>query len=407
MKKICAIVLTVLQIFSISVCANAAQLTDIQKDDLYKLEIMTGDENGSLRLGDKITRAESAKMICVAGNFKLPLNDESESLFNDVSAKHWAYRYIYASKKHGIADGDDNGNFNPESNITNEEIVKMVVCLLGYREMAEQMGGFPAGYTATASRIGITKDMNLKPKTPATRNDVAVMISNALDMPVMVKKNDDYNENGDVVYIILDGKNGIPFSSVRGTRGLTFDTSMNNIDRLAQSFASQYPYKDGDEGRAIELYPNITYLTGIEKREDGIEYECPAIYDDRHVSDLVSDIRVFPTKLEIGDSIYDINCAIFNSKLLIPYDTFELFGSEVLFDKDSYVATIANSATTLEIIPNITGMRKNKADGYWVPLEICARFIGDTLYVPLDAVSNEFNYKVENDTEYSIKAYYK
>ena len=213
MKKICAIILTVLQIFAISVCANAMQLTDAQKEDLRKLEIMTGDENGDLRLDDNITRAEVAKMICTAGNMALP--QSSENLFNDVSADYWGYKYIYAVKESDIADGDENGNFNPESNITNEETVKMIVCLLGYREMAEQRGGYPAGYTAVASMIGITKDMTLKPETPATRNDVAVMISNALDTPVMVRKTDE-DEND--VYVVADGKDGNPPVTIRGTR---------------------------------------------------------------------------------------------------------------------------------------------------------------------------------------------
>ena len=406
MKKICATLLTVFQIFTISVCANAMQLTDIQKEDLYKLEIMTGDENGDLRLNDNITRAEAAKMICTAGNIALPLSI-SENPFNDISANYWAYKYIYAVKKCGIADGDDNGNFNPESNITNEEIVKMIVCLLGYREMAEQQSGYPAGYTAAASRIGITNGLNLKTKTPATRNDVAVMISNALDVPIMIQKSEAENKDDDVAvaYVVLDGKNNNPYASIRGTRGLTFDTSPENIDSLAQTFAAQYPYKEGDTEKSSELYPNITYLSGIEKDAEGIEYECPAIYDDNLAFELVSRIQIVPVQLEAGNLIYDVKCAKFNSKLLVPYDIFKVFGCETLFDKNDYAATITKNETTLEIMPNIVGMRKNRAEGYWVPLEICARFIEDTLYVPLDAVSKEFGYTTKTDAKGNIMVF--
>ena len=401
MKKICAIILITLQLFTISAYADTMQLTDIQKEELYKLEIMVGDENGNLRLDDNITRAEAAKMICVAGNISLPL-DVKENLFNDVPVEHWAYKYIYATKKHGIVNGDGNGNFNPESNITNEEIVKMIVCLLGYGEMAEQQSGYPTGYTTTASSIGITSNLNLKTKTPATRNDVAIMISNALDTPIMVQKSDGEDENDDVTYIILDGKNGIPFDSIRGTRGKTWDTSRDHINELAQTFAAQYPYKEGDTEKSFELYPDIIYSSGMEITVDGVEYECPAIYDDNQVYELVNQIQVTPAKFVIGSSSYEVEYTTFNSKLLVPYDVFKLLGCEVLFDKNSYVATISKNGTTLEIIPNIIGMRKNQSDGYWVPLEICARFVNDTLYLPLDAVAKEFGYVAESNSDSSV-----
>ena len=400
MKKVLSVILIIMQLFSITAFADTVQLTDIQKEDLYNLGIMTGDENGDLRLNDNITRAEAAKMICVAGNINL-LSDIEENLFKDVAANHWAYKYICAVKENGIVIGDDNGNFNPESNITNEEIVKMIVCLLGYGEMAEMQGGYPAGYTATATRIGITNNLNLKTKTLATRNDVAIMISNALDTPILVQKSEGEDENDNVAYIILDGKNGIPFSSIRGTRGMTWDTSLTNIDKLAQAFASQYPYKDGDTEKSFELYPGITCMLGMEKTADGIEYECPAIYDDRHAYELVNTMSVMPLKLVVNDLNYETQYALFNSKVLVPYDLFNLVGCDVLFNKDTYVATISKNDTTLEIIPNIVGMRKNQAEGYWIPLEICARFVGDALYVPIDAVAREFGYTVEINSDKS------
>ncbi|MGN0178383.1 MAG: S-layer homology domain-containing protein [Monoglobaceae bacterium] len=401
MKKILSVILVVIQLLTVTAFADTVQLTDGQKEDLYNLGIMIGDENGDLRLNDNITRAEAAKMMCISGNISLP-SDVKENIFNDVAPGHWAYKYIYAAKEHDIVNGDGNGNFRPESNITNEEIVKMIVCLLGYSEMAEMNGGYPAGYTATATRIGITSNLNLKTKTPAIRNDVAIMISNALDTPIMVEKSEGEDENGGVAYVILDGKNGIPFASIRGTRGMTWDTSLTNIDRLAQDFASQYPYKEGDTEKSIELYPGVTCMLGMEKTADGVEYECPAIYDDRHAYDLVNTMLVVPAKLVIKDSSYEIQCAVFNSKVLVPYDIFKLAGCNVLFNKDTYVAAISKGDTTLEIIPNIFGMRKNQAEGYWVPLEVCARFVNDTLYVPLDAVAKEFGYISEINSEENV-----
>ena len=399
MKRIIAVILVMMYLFSFSAFAESAELTEMQKEDLYNLGIMTGDENGDLRLDDNITRAEAVKMICVAGNIRIP-SDIDKKVFDDVDESHWAYKYICAAKENAIINGNGNGNFNPNGNITNEEIVKMIVCLLGYKDLAEARGGYPAGYTAAATRIGITSNLNLKTKTPAVRSDVAIMISNSLDIPIMAQKG--VETDAAVEYILLNGKNGTPFISIRGTRGKKWDTSLTNIDKLAQAFASQYPYKEGDAEKSIELYPDIMYLTGIEKTAEGIEYECPAIYDDRHVHELVTALELMPGKLAIKDLSYEISYAVFNSKVLVPYDMFKLMECDVLFNEDTYVSSISKDNTILEIIPNIVGMRKNQAEGYWVPLQICARFVDDVLYIPLEAVAKEFGYVAEINKEESI-----
>ncbi len=202
MKKIICSLLIALSSISI---ANAAELSDAQKKDLAELNIMTGDENGSLNLDKNITRAEAARIICSAGAIE---PKTSEAPFPDVSADHWAYKYICAAKDAGIVAGDENGYFNPQNNVTNEEIVKMIDCLLGYDAMADFLGGYPAGYTAVAAQFGLTKDMKLIPGGYATRNDVGIMISNALNLPMVIKK-DDYT------HFVADGTEGMPKITLR------------------------------------------------------------------------------------------------------------------------------------------------------------------------------------------------
>ncbi len=201
MKKFISVVLVILSIFTITAFAEGVALNESQKKELYDFEIMTGDETGNLRLNDNITRAEVIKMICTAGSISPKEPEINDVLFPDVAQDHWAYKYIYAAKAEGIVEGDEKGYFNPENNITNEEIVKMIICLLGYEPMAETRGGYPAGYTSQASRLGITDGMTFEVNAPAVRNDVAVMVHRALDIPLMEKVDD----SEDFEYIILDG----------------------------------------------------------------------------------------------------------------------------------------------------------------------------------------------------------
>lgn len=213
MKKIFYSILIAITLVSASVFANAAPLNETQKADLYNFGIMTGDENGDLRLDDTITRAEAIKMLCVAGEITIP-EPAKDNGFPDVSDSHWAYAYVCAAKEQGLVIGDENGNFNPENEVTNEEMIKMIVCLLKYEPFAQDMGGYPAGYRTTATRIGITKDMQLGVNAPATRNDVGVMISNALDIPLMFPEDEDEQLTS---YWIADGTQGLPYITLRTT----------------------------------------------------------------------------------------------------------------------------------------------------------------------------------------------
>lgn len=206
MKKIFCIIASIFVMTS-ALCVSAAEMNSAQAERLSSLGIMNGDPDGNMRLNNNITRAEAAKMLCIAKTTQ-DVIDSSEitESFKDVPESHWAYRYICYAKKNGIVNGDENGNFNPEANITNAEIAKMVVSLLGYSVFADNNGGYPIGYMLAATRFGVTDGLTLATDSPAIRNDVGIMINNALDIPLMVNT----SENGEKEFSIMDGNNGYP-----------------------------------------------------------------------------------------------------------------------------------------------------------------------------------------------------
>lgn len=208
MKKFISLLLVIAALV-MSVSAFAAQPEKEQLEILKKYGIMTGDPDGNLRLEDTLTRAEAAKMIIAAQNYVR--DDESyfeKSEFPDVWETHWAKLHINMAKNMGIVEGDENGNFNPEKEITNEEVVHMLVNLLGYKAMADTTGGYPAGSISTASRIGLTEGLTLELNTPAKRGDVAIMFANALEIPLMAQTVWTPDSVG-AEYQILDGNNGV------------------------------------------------------------------------------------------------------------------------------------------------------------------------------------------------------
>jgi hypothetical protein len=69
----------------------------------------------------------SAEFVClVLKMYKYDLVDY-DICFNDITGSEWFDRYVITAKKLGIVYGDENNNFNPEQNITREEMIAILM----------------------------------------------------------------------------------------------------------------------------------------------------------------------------------------------------------------------------------------------------------------------------------------
>ncbi len=85
--------------------------------------VIAGDGNKNYRPDDYVTRAEFLKMILVA----MELHDtKAISTFKDVFESDWFYSYAASAQVNEIALGDLNGNFNPNTNISRQDAVKIM-----------------------------------------------------------------------------------------------------------------------------------------------------------------------------------------------------------------------------------------------------------------------------------------
>ncbi len=152
--------------------------------DLMALGIMQGYEDQTFRPFDEVTRAEmtaiTVRMLGLEG-VTMGLTD-----YSDVAEEHWASAYIGLSTSLGIISGYGDGSFRPEDNVTYEQAIKMLVCALGYKDIAEQEGGYPVGYWMIAFRLGITKGIGAEGTKPAIRGDIALFVTNAFDCKPLV-----------------------------------------------------------------------------------------------------------------------------------------------------------------------------------------------------------------------------
>lgn len=193
LKKTLAVVLAFAMILSMGLTSMAAY-SDVTAGTkvseavtiLSNLGILTGFEDGTFRPDETVTRAQMAAIICRT----LGYEDQAQSsmgstVFNDVAADHWASGYINVAQAQQIINGYGDGNYGPEDLVTYEQAVKMIVSALGYDLAAAAKGGYPTGYLAIASAEGITKNANGTVGDAAKRSAIAVLVYNALEVPLM------------------------------------------------------------------------------------------------------------------------------------------------------------------------------------------------------------------------------
>lgn len=199
-KKFLVVLLSAMMVFAFATTAFAAgQFTDIAdlskeaQDAISKLsalEIIGGYPDGTFKPSATITRAEFAKMACVAGGMSesADILGGTTSQFSDVKANEWYTGYINLAISQGYVKGYPDGTFKPNNTITNAEVITVIMRILGYNDNLP--GPWPVDYVAKAGNLEITTGIVTSTNANAVRGDVARMIDNALEENVVVWNND-------------------------------------------------------------------------------------------------------------------------------------------------------------------------------------------------------------------------
>ena len=245
LKKVLALVVAVAMIASMGLVASAANYSDVASNASYadavnllsNLGIITGFEDGTFRPDETVTRAQAAAMIVRM----LGLADEvemGETDFTDVAADNWASGYINVAYANGIINGMGDGTFNPEGEVTYGQIVKMIVCALGYEPVALANGGYLGGgylYAGSAQVTGFTKGVAGTANAAASRATVARLIYNALEVELMDQTS------------FSTGINGSTYEVLENKTILSEKLELEKVDGvIVETYLSDYAYEEGD-----------------------------------------------------------------------------------------------------------------------------------------------------------------
>lgn len=178
MKKLLAYTIAFSLVMSV-ICSFSASAETVNISDNTALNLMTSlkiMDVDSERRDMPVTRETFAVYVAKMLNFSDDLS--SVRYFRDVETTAFSVSAINYLTKMGIISVGEDKLFRPNANITYAEAIKMLVCAMGGREIAEVKGGFPLGYMTVARQLDISVSSN--PDENFTDDTAAQLIYNTL-----------------------------------------------------------------------------------------------------------------------------------------------------------------------------------------------------------------------------------
>lgn len=130
----------------------------------------------------ELKRGEFASFVVKLAGIEQISVGEGRSPFKDVDENHNYCNQILLADSYGYMTGTGDGLFNPDAKVTYHQVVKIVMSIMGYDDLASVSGGYPYGYLSLASQIGLLKDVNTSGDgTKITYGEILKLIYNMLD----------------------------------------------------------------------------------------------------------------------------------------------------------------------------------------------------------------------------------
>ena len=190
--------------------SSAAGYADVTSENnqeaievLQAVGVMVGDENGDFNPDQNVTRNEMAVVMSNLMDYTVA-SYKGTSPFTDVP--EWAEPYVSACYTNGITSGTSATTYGGSSTVTTGQAALMLLKALGYFQYQADYGSdWLVEATKQGSIAGLFDGVSTGATEALTRNDVAQMVLNALEADLVnADKNGSDVQVGDI--IISGGK---------------------------------------------------------------------------------------------------------------------------------------------------------------------------------------------------------
>ena len=184
--------------------SSAASYADVTSENnveaievLEAVGIMIGDENGNFNPDQNVTRNEMAVVMSNLMEYNVASYKDT-SPFTDVPS--WAEPYVAACWTNGITAGYSDTIYGGSDTVTTAQAALMLMKALGYFQYASDFGSdWQLATTRQGNDIDLFVGVDSGVTAPMTRNDVAQLVLNTLKSGTVQAETDGSFQIGDVV----------------------------------------------------------------------------------------------------------------------------------------------------------------------------------------------------------------
>ncbi len=226
--------------------SSAASYADVTSENnveaievLEAVGIMIGDENGNFNPDQNVTRNEMAVVMSNLMEYNVASYKDT-SPFTDVPS--WAEPYVAACYTNGITAGYSDTIYGGSDTVTTAQAALMLMKALGYFQYASDFGSdWQLATTRQGNAIDLFDGVDSGVTAPMTRNDVAQLVLNTLEAGTVTASTDGSWSIGDVTIV-----NNVTYNYV--TSNSSYAESIHSVKSTSStSDADRYVVELGEQ----------------------------------------------------------------------------------------------------------------------------------------------------------------
>ena len=239
--------------------AASSSYTDVADTDnveaievLKAVGIMVGDENGDFNPDENVTRNEMAVVMSNLMAYNVATYADT-SPFTDVPS--WAEPYVAACWTNGITAGTSATTYGGSEDVTTAQAALMLMKALGYFQYSSDFGSdWQLSTISQGNKIDLFENVDSGVQQAMTRNDLAQLVLNTLEAGTVEAESDGSFQIGDISFA-----SNVTYKYV--TSGRDYAYAIN--DRLDTNNDGSY-----SSGAIVELGEKL-YNGDLTKEENG------------------------------------------------------------------------------------------------------------------------------------------
>ncbi len=243
--------------------SSAASYADVTSENnveaidvLQTVGIMVGDENGNFNPDQNVTRNEMAVIMANLMEYNVATYKDT-SPFTDVPS--WAEPYVAACWTNGITAGYSDTIYGGSDTVTTAQAALMLMKALGYFQYASDFGGdWQLATTRQGNAIDLFTGVDSGVTQAMTRNDVAQLVLNTLRSGTVEASTDGSWTIGDVTI-----NNNVQYSYI--TSNQDYADAIDDVKSTSNTTdANRYVVELGEQlyQGDLELNDNATDVFG-------------------------------------------------------------------------------------------------------------------------------------------------